>query len=298
MSAAVDAVFTAETKSTDKRTSSKFWRRSPQHGSTMINTSPSWPRDLPRSRSNIPVRSRTPGTFSGTPDLNSTPGLGTWDQKTEAGVGANKRVISGPVDRINGRQLSKTKPEGGVFSLDAVGGRSDAVDGDCFTNNQLKGSSENVRVPRKFPRIAKSKASWKRSSEPAAGHGSPSPRRPAHRLSRVRSRPAGNSSSAAASAFTDGEEGGDGSSRSRSWLGGGRKVVAGRHNTDDAVLSRSGNGDVRASRNPLTEEVDQETVAKAPPWLDDVQAHPEYEEMKPTLDVIKRTVLLAVLQQV
>lgn len=41
-----------------------------------------------------------------------------------------------------------------------------------------------------------------------------------------------------------------------------------------------------------------ESVAKVPPWMEGVQASPEYEEMKPTLDVIKRTVLLAVLHQV
>lgn len=41
-----------------------------------------------------------------------------------------------------------------------------------------------------------------------------------------------------------------------------------------------------------------ESVAKVPPWMEGVQASPEYDEMKPTLDVIKRTVLLAVLHQV
>lgn len=41
-----------------------------------------------------------------------------------------------------------------------------------------------------------------------------------------------------------------------------------------------------------------ETVAKVPPWMEGVEASAEYEEMKPTLDVIKRTVLLAMLQQV
>lgn len=41
-----------------------------------------------------------------------------------------------------------------------------------------------------------------------------------------------------------------------------------------------------------------ETVAKPPPWMEGVEASATYEEMKPALDVIKRTVLLAVLQQV
>lgn len=41
-----------------------------------------------------------------------------------------------------------------------------------------------------------------------------------------------------------------------------------------------------------------ETVAKVPPWMEGVEASPEYDEIKPTLDVIKQTVLLAMLQQV
>lgn len=41
-----------------------------------------------------------------------------------------------------------------------------------------------------------------------------------------------------------------------------------------------------------------ETVARPPPWMEEVSAPATYEEMKPALDVIKRTVLLAVLQQV
>lgn len=41
-----------------------------------------------------------------------------------------------------------------------------------------------------------------------------------------------------------------------------------------------------------------EKVAKVPPWMEGVEASAEYEEMKPTLDVIKQTVLLAMLQQV
>lgn len=46
------------------------------------------------------------------------------------------------------------------------------------------------------------------------------------------------------------------------------------------------------------EDRDYETVAKPPPWMEGVAASAKYEEMKPALDVIKRTVLLAVLQQV
>lgn len=62
----------------------------------------------------------------------------------------------------------------------------------------------------------------------------------------------------------------------------------------------AGNGHVLRQSDDTggAEEKEWEAVAKPPPWLEGVAASAEYEEMKPALDVIKRTVLLALFQQV
>lgn len=63
-------------------------------------------------------------------------------------------------------------------------------------------------------------------------------------------------------------------------------------------LSGATNGPGGVAKPCPQEEKEWETVAKPPSWLEDVSSSATYEEMKPALDVIKRTVLLAVLQQV
>lgn len=175
----------------------------------------------------------------------------------------------------------------------------------------------------------KPKRSWRRASDPPAGQFSPPPLLP-HSLppaparatsqerkqrSRVRQR------ASSVPVGEDDSEGKDGATGgSRRWLGK-RKIVKRRRDTrNGAVLSvdgvhgvsgvrgvgSDGDGDsrgkdMRDGREEEEEEEEEEeliSVAKAPPWMEGLEANAEYEQIKPTLDVIKHTVLLAVLQQV
>lgn len=143
--------------------------------------------------------------------------------------------------------------------------------------------------------------SWRRNSEPAAaavfsggGKGvlSPPPRR-----SRVRQRPGAGTGGGATACAADEKIVEDGRSEGgRGWLPGGgrrplreRRATVGEFGGKDGIGGGEYNG---GGGDPF------ETVAKVPPWMEGVEASAEYEEMKPTLDVIKQTVLLAMLQQV
>lgn len=150
------------------------------------------------------------------------------------------------------------------------------------------------RSKRSLPGIG----AWRRSSEPAvlgAGKGILSPPPPPPR-SRVRQRPS--SGSGGSNGGADGDRGDD-DGGAKSWLpGGGRKAARERRGTDSDIGERAGAGAGGRDANSGGDEEFFETVAKVPPWMEGVEASADYEEMKPTLDVIKRTVLLAMLQQV
>lgn len=153
------------------------------------------------------------------------------------------------------------------------------------------------RSKRSLPGIG----NWRRNSEPPASSSHPVPGKgvlsPPPR-SRVRPRPKSISGVAGATAagVVAGTAEDEGES-ARSWLSSGRRVVGGgERGTVSGVGVSGGAGGVGAGAESGGEPF--EKVAKVPPWMEGVEASAEYDEIKPTLDVIKQTVLLAMLQQV
>ena len=192
--------------------------------------------------------------------------------------------------------------EGGGGSSVVDGGpyrrrRGGSVGSDCTRDGGSEGGSRRGRVShsRRAPAVAggggggKRGASWRRMSAPVgsrAGSRSPPPGTPAPR-SRVRRR-------ASVTALEEEEGEGPGQRGGRKWFSGPKRSVR-RRPVGGGGGGGGGSGDWGEA---VTVQRDLESVAKVPPWMEGVQASPEYEEMKPTLDVIKRTVLLAVLHQV
>lgn len=149
------------------------------------------------------------------------------------------------------------------------------------------------RPKRSLPVIGK----LRRNSEPPAsshlapGKGvlSPPPR------SGVRPRPSSVSGGAVVGGVVAGSDE-DKTESAKSCLSGGKRAVGvdkGSAGSDVGIKGGAGaDGGEESGGEPF------ETVAKVPPWMEGVEASAEYDEIKPTLDVIKQTVLLAMLQQV
>lgn len=133
-----------------------------------------------------------------------------------------------------------------------------------------------------MPNLGKPKRSWRRASEPGVlASLSPTPRN-----SRIWS-------SGEVKKVKDGENHRgtrDGTGTRATCMGSG--VTGSVYDDSDRCDAL---GDVQPDPR---EEKELETVAKPPPWMEGVSASATYEEMKPALDVIKRTVLLAVFQHV
>ncbi|CAM9536600.1 unnamed protein product [Pylaiella littoralis] len=148
------------------------------------------------------------------------------------------------------------------------------------------------RPKRSLPVIGK----LRRNSEPPAsshlapGKGvlSPPPR------SGVRPRPSSVSGGAVVGGVVAGSDE-DKTESAKSCLSGGKRAVGvdkGSAGSDVGIKGGVGaDGGEESGGEPF------ETVAKVPPWMEGVEASAEYDEIKPTLDVIKQTVLLAMLQQ-
>lgn len=144
----------------------------------------------------------------------------------------------------------------------------------------------------------KSTASWRRSSEsgprvqrirPLMQQNEQPRRRP---LSRGRKPPLPND---------DGDSEDAGIAR-KAWLKFSRKDYTGRRGSSNGVGEASKVEVIESSPKGVDnrEGASQhlETVAMAPPWMEGVEASADYECLKPALDVVKRTVLLAVLKEV
>lgn len=204
-----------------------------------------------------------------------------------AGAGPRKDCHS-----HNGRRrlVPRTQSHSGIVPTSGAVGNRDRCSEDGSSVEEgapaERGRGRRVlRSKKSLPTMGKARGSsgWRRGSEPAFDPASLSPPPPPPRRPRVRGRPgsAGGRGGAA-------EEDGDGGESAKSWFKGRRGSCG--------SGGAGGEGDGRVAGGIGNTEL--ESVGKAPPWMEGVQAHAEYEEMKPTLDVIKQTVLLAVLQQV
>lgn len=197
--------------------------------------------------------------------------------------GGSRRLENHPSSSADG----SSNPDGSRngHTREDTGGGGGGGDGDGE-----RGQRTQPRPKISLPGIG----AWRRSSESAnPAKGSLSPPR-----SRVRQRPSSGSSGGGGTvAGADGDRGDDdaGGDGARSWLSGGRRAIRERRGTAGDIGARggAGGGDEEDSGGEFFEK-----VAKVPPWMEGVGASADYEEMKPTLDVIKRTVLLAMLQQV
>ncbi|CAN0262618.1 unnamed protein product, partial [Ectocarpus sp. 12 AP-2014] len=236
-------------------------------------------------------------------------------QKTHAASGADSGLS------VSNSSWSGFQQDVGGSVLDSGGGSGGAGGGG--------GDSRPARRAQRSKRSLRSIGSWRRYSEPASSatliggktslSQSPPPR------SRVRQRPGGLAARSDIGAVSDGgggvgvggitatsdeEERDDGagvvSGERRRLPGRGRGGVSSRRERrgkgrDVAVCGGGGAGDGGEEGDRGEDSSgggdSVETVAKVPPWMEGVEASPEYEEIKPTLDVIKQTVLLAMLQQ-
>lgn len=207
-----------------------------------------------------------------------------------AGAGSrNDRQVHNGCRRV----VPRTQSHSGIIPTSGAVGSRDRCSEDGSSVDEgapaERGRGRRVLRPKKsLPTMGKARGSsgWRRASEQAfdpASLSPPPPPPPPPRRPRVRGRPGpvGGKGGAA-------EEDGDGGESVKSWFKGRRG--------SGGSGGAGGEGDGRVAGGIGNAEL--ESVAKAPPWMEGVQAHAEYEEMKPTLDVIKQTVLLAVLQQV
>lgn len=197
----------------------------------------------------------------------------------------------------SGSSSSGFPPEDGGSAWDTRDGGSGGSGGGGGSDSGRGWRTQ--RSKRSLPGIG----TWRRNSEPPASSSHPAPGKgvlsPLPR-SRVRPRPssisgvAGATASGGVVAGTAVEDEGE---SAKSWLSSGRRVVRGdERGTVSGVGVRGGAGGVGVGTEGGGEPF--ETVAKVPPWMEGVEASAEYDEIKPTLDVIKQTVLLAMLQQV
>lgn len=155
-------------------------------------------------------------------------------------------------------------------------------------------SNSNGKTATQHPSVAKPKPrrAWRRTSEPA-------PDRVAQSLSPTRHpRTGGWSDNGRAWEWSSSAEGygGDGADRPDRLRTRGRALRRQRGASVAEAGSYSGRGGAR--NDEAGGDREYETVARPPSWMEGVAASAKYEEMKPALDVIKRTVLLAVLQEV
>lgn len=88
----------------------------------------------------------------------------------------------------------------------------------------------------------------------------------------------------------------------KSWLKFGMKDHTGRRGSSSGLCEISKKEVIESSPKVVDNREGAlqhlETVAMAPPWMEEVEASADYECLKPALDVVKRTVLLAVLKEV
>ena len=258
----------------------KFWRPFAPHSSSSA------------AAAAAEARGTAPVSGSGSAGLPRSSSGGALGLKSQAqhGSGGSSRW----------RKLHPSSSADGGFNSDGACGGFSPEDGGVWGTGGDGGVGQRAqRSKRSLPSIG----AWRRSSEPAssavlgAGRGILSPPPPPPPRSRVRQRPSSGSSSSGggggANAGADGDGGDD--DGARSWLPGGGKKGRERRGTASDIQVRGGGA---ASGDDDSGGESFETVAKVPPWMEGVEASADYEEMKPTLDVIKRTVLLAMLQQV
>lgn len=100
----------------------------------------------------------------------------------------------------------------------------------------------------------------------------------------------------------DGGDSDDMGAARKGWLKFGRKDHTGRGGSSSGLTEISKKEVIESSPKGVGkgEGASQhlETVAMAPSWMEGVEASADYECLKPALDVVKRTVLLAVLKEV
>lgn len=189
---------------------------------------------------------------------------------------------------------STTGLDNGAATAGAADGRrrGEVVGGES-RGGMLRSSSSGKKSTRHTP-VAKPKSrrAWRRTSEPAS-------ERVVQSLSPTHQpRTTGWSDSGRAWEWSSNAEGysGDGVDRSDRLRKRGRALRRQR----GASVADAGSNDGRggAGGDEAGRDREYETVARPPSWMEGVAASAKYEEMKPALDVIKRTVLLAVLQQV
>lgn len=259
--------------------SGRFWRPFATHSSSSAAA----------AAAAAEARGMVPTSCSTGLSRSSSGGAIGMKSKAQHGGGGGRRWKLHPSSSANGSfntdgNLGGVSPEdGGVWDTGGGGGGSDGGRG-----------QRTQRSKRSLPGIG----AWRRSSEPASSaiilgsvKGSSSSSPPPPPRSKVRQRP---SSVSGVNLGADGDRGDDAPrDGARSWLPGGRRIPRERRGTTGDIGARAGAAGEEDGGGDFLE-----TVAKVPPWMEGVEASAEYEEMKPTLDVIKRTVLLAMLQQV